>query len=287
MELQGKVAVVTGAASGIGRGIAEAVAGRGADVVVADIEADRAEEVASTISSGGTRAIAAGCDVTDSASIEALADRSWDEFGHVDVLVNNAGVFSPSPFLDIEESNARWVLDVNVMGVFLGCKIFGRRFVEQGSPAHIVNTGSENSLGMAHTNAAIYTASKHAVLALSDVLRNELPEFIGVSVLCPGIVASDLQTATRNRHERYGGPTPSSRSNGAPTGYGLTPDEVGERVADGIERGGFYIVTHPPVVEIASERWDEISAAFADQAPRFEGDDKLDTRALLRGMGRS
>ncbi|MET0895958.1 MAG: SDR family NAD(P)-dependent oxidoreductase, partial [Acidimicrobiia bacterium] len=282
----GKGAVVTGAASGIGRGIAEAFARRGADVVVADIEADRAAEVASTLEVGGTRAIAVGCDVTDASSIEDLAARAWEELGHVDVLVNNAGVFSSSPFLSIDEANARWVLDVNVMGVFFGCQVFGRRFVEQGTPAHIVNTGSENSLGMPHTNAAMYTATKHAVLALSDVLRNELPDFIGVSILCPGVVASDLQTATRNRHERYGGPTPSGRSNGAPTGFGLTPDVVGERVAEGVERGDFYIVTHPPVVELASERWDEISAAFAAQAPRFEGDDRLDTRALLRGMNR-
>jgi NAD(P)-dependent dehydrogenase (short-subunit alcohol dehydrogenase family) len=285
MEFQDKVVVVTGAASGIGRGIAEAVARRGASVVVADIEAERAEEVASTLASGGTRALAVGCDVTDSASIEALAEFAWDEFGHVDVVVNNAGVFSSSPFLDIEEANARWILDVNVMGVFLGCKIFGRRFVEQGSPAHIVNTGSENSLGMAHTNAAVYTASKHAVLALSDVLRNELPDFIGVSILCPGIVTTDLGNASRNRQERYGGSTPPGPDNSAASGYGLGPDEVGERVAQGVERGDFYIVTHPPVVEIASQRWDEISAAFAAQAPRFDGDEKLDTRALFRSMG--
>jgi NAD(P)-dependent dehydrogenase (short-subunit alcohol dehydrogenase family) len=234
------------------------------------------------------RAVAVGCDVTERSSVEALADRAWTEFGHVDVLVNNAGVLPPRALLiDIDERDARWVLDVNVVGVVLGCAVFGRRFVDQATPAHIVNTGSENSLGVPHTNAAVYTASKHAVLGLSDVLRRELPDFVGVSILCPGIVASEIASASRNRHERYGGPLHVTPRTPAP-GVGLRPDEVGARVVEAVERGDFYIVTHPPVVELAEERWQEISRAFASQAPRFDGDERLDTRAVVRGLpGRS
>jgi NAD(P)-dependent dehydrogenase (short-subunit alcohol dehydrogenase family) len=159
--------------------------------------------------------------------------------------------------------------------------VFGRRFIDQGLPAHIVNTGSENSLGVAHTNAAVYTASKHAALGLSDVLRRELPDFIGVSILCPGIVHTDLQRAARNRPDRYGGsvhhdPRP------LPPGIGLPPDEIGSRVVEAIENGSFYIVTHPPVRELVQERTAELLAAFDAQAPRFDGDDYLDTRALAR-----
>jgi NAD(P)-dependent dehydrogenase (short-subunit alcohol dehydrogenase family) len=186
------------------------------------------------------------------------------------------------PAVDIEERDARWVLEINVLGVWHGCSVFGRRLIEQGTPAHIVNTGSENSLGVPHTGAALYTASKHAILGLSDVLRRELPDFIGVSVLCPGMVATELSKSGLKRPDRFGGPF----ERGARTGVqpGLDPDEVGRRTVEGIKRGDFYIVTHPPVVELAEERWKEISAAFAEQAPRFDGDEVLDTRVFLRRL---
>ena len=186
------VAVVTGGGSGIGRGIALALARAGSTVVVADIDPARVVAVATELQSigvGPTRPEAMGvaCDVTDRAAVEQLADVAWDRYGHVDLVANNAGVFPHfSSILDLEEDDARWVLDVNLMGVWYGCGVFGKRFVEQGTPAHILNTGSENSVGVPHTHAAIYTASKHAVLGLSDVLRRELPDFVGVSVLCRG-----------------------------------------------------------------------------------------------------
>jgi len=283
-DLLDKVAVVTGGASGIGLGITRALAARGVHVVVADIEEDAAARAADELSRQGVRTQAARCDVSDRRSGEALADRAWREFGHVDIAVNNAGVFPPpGPLVDCREQDARWVLEVNVLGVLHGCAVFGRRFMDQGTPAHIVNTGSENSLGVPHTNAAVYTASKHAVLGLSDVLRRELPDFIRVSILCPGIVTTQLQSALRNRPERYGGPTPQPRRGPRP-GIGLMPDEVGIRVVQGIERDDFYIVTHPPVRELVEERAAEILAAFDAQAPRFEGDERLDTRAVLREL---
>lgn len=179
--------------------------------------------------------------------------------------------------LNIAESDARWVLDVNLMGVWYGCVAFGRRFVEQGTPAHILNTGSENSLGIAHTHAAFYTASKHAVLGLSDVLRRELPEFVGVSVLCPGMVRTDLSGSLRHRQERFGGPSEV----GVPTDRGMEPEEVGQRAVEGIRRGDFMIVTHPPVRELVEERTAEILAAFDAHAPRYAGDGELDTRAAM------
>jgi NAD(P)-dependent dehydrogenase (short-subunit alcohol dehydrogenase family) len=284
-ELRDKVAVVTGGASGIGLGIGRALVARGVHVVVADIEEDTAARAARELSQPGGRTLAVRCDVSDLASVEALADRAWREFGHVDIAVNNAGVFPPSgPLVDSREQDARWVLEVNVLGVLHGCAVFGRRFIDQGTPAHIVNTGSENSLGVPHTNAAVYTASKHAVLGLSDVLRRELPDFIGVSIVCPGIVTTQLQSALRNRPERYGGPTSPQPRRAPPAGIGLMPDDVGIRVVEGIERDDFYIVTHPPVRELVEERTAEILAAFDAQAPRFEGDERLDTRAVIRGL---
>jgi NAD(P)-dependent dehydrogenase (short-subunit alcohol dehydrogenase family) len=273
-----QVAVVTGGASGIGLGIARAFADEGARVVVADIERDAAVAAAEQLATEG---LAVGCDVTERRSVEALADAAWRAFGRVDVLVNNAGVFAPrSEIIDIEESNFRWVFEVNVLGVWHGCAVFGKRFVEQASPAHIVNVGSENSLGVPHLQAGAYTASKHAVLGLSDVLRRELPERIGVSILCPGIVPTQLGSAARNRPDRFGGPVTGGRAPSA-VDRGIPADEIGRKVVEGVLAGEFYIVTHPPVRELAEERYYEISGAFDRQAPRFDGDEALDTRKLL------
>ncbi|MWA07028.1 SDR family NAD(P)-dependent oxidoreductase [Actinomadura sp. LD22] len=283
-DLKGKVAVVTGAAEGIGAGIARALAAHGAHVVIADINAQGAEALADELAAADVRTLGLHCDVSDRTAVEALADQAFDAFGHVDIVVNNAGVLPPiKRVVDIDERDARWVLEVNVLGVLHGCSVFGRRFVEQGSPAHILNTGSENSLGLPHTGAGMYTASKHAVLGLSDVLRNELPDHIGVSVLCPGMVATRLAGNVRNRPERFGGAITPARDGAQ---HGMDPDEVGRRAVEGIRRGDFYIVTHPPVIELAKERWLEISAAFAAQAPRFEGDESLDTRAQIRRLRR-
>ena len=280
-DLRDRAAVVTGAGGGIGLGIARALAGAGVDVVVADIEADAAEAAARDLASTGVRTLACSCDVSDRSDVEALAERAWAAFGRIDILVNNAGVFPPiARLVDALEQDVRWVLDVNVMGVWNGCSVFGRRFVDQGSPAHIVNTGSENSLGMAHTGAAAYTASKHAVLGLSDVLRHELPDHIGVSIVCPGMVATRLGTAARNRPARFGGPLEPVGPPGP--ALGLDPDEVGRLTVEGVRRGDFYIVTHPPVREIVQERCAEILGAFDAHAPRFDGDDRLDTRAIMR-----
>jgi NAD(P)-dependent dehydrogenase (short-subunit alcohol dehydrogenase family) len=236
-----------------------------------------ARETAAQLAGSGVEAVAAECDVTDREAVEALASKAWAHFGHVDIAVNNAGVFPPiRRAINVDERDARWVLEVNLMGTWY-CSAFGRRFTEQGTPAHILNTGSENSLGVAHAGAAFYTASKHAVLGLSDVLRQELPDFIGVSILCPGMVATNLASSARHRPERFGGAGPEVRS----ASMGLDPADIGRAAVEGIRRGDFYIVTHPPVREIVAERAAEILAAFDAQAPRYPGDEAIDTRAVM------
>jgi NAD(P)-dependent dehydrogenase (short-subunit alcohol dehydrogenase family) len=144
-QLAGKVAVVTGA---------------GSHVMVADIDAAAARETAAQLAGTGVEAVTAECDVTDREAVEALASKAWAHFGHVDIAVNNAGVFPPvRRTISIDERDARWVLEVNLMGAWYGCSAFGRRFTEQGTPAHILNTGSENSLGVAHAGAASWRRS--------------------------------------------------------------------------------------------------------------------------------
>jgi NAD(P)-dependent dehydrogenase (short-subunit alcohol dehydrogenase family) len=179
----------------------------------------------------------------------------------VDVVANNAGVFPRfASVLDTDETEARWVLEVNLMGVWHGCAAFGRRFVEQGTPAHVLNTGSENSVGIPHTHAAFYTASKHGVLALSDVLRRELPDFVGVSVLCPGMVDTDLAASPGRRHDRFGGP--GERNPWLSLEGGMDPVEVGELAVAGMRRGDFLIMTHASVRQLTDARAEDVAAAF-------------------------
>jgi len=262
-DLKGKVAVVTGAGSGIGRGIARALAAEGCHVVVSDIEKQGAEAVADELKRGGVRSLAVPCDVADRASVEALADRAWEAMGRVDILCNNAGVGTVGTVADTTPTDVAWVFSVNFFGVWNGCSVFVPRFRQQKSPAHILNTGSEHSLGIPFPGMGIYTATKHAVLAISDVMRRELADDgIGVSILCPAVVRTEIWNAGRNRPREFGGPLESPEQYRELMATGKDPDEVGRIAVAGIKRGDFYILTHPEVRRIAEERSREVLAAF-------------------------
>ena len=263
MDIAGKVAVVTGGASGIGRGIARALAARGADVVVADVDAARAEEVAAELERAGVRSLGIACDVTERASIEELAERAWSALGRVDILCNNAGVGTMAAVVDTPVGDAEWVFAVNVWGVIHGCQVFVPRFVAAGRPAHVLNTGSEHSVGIPFPGMGIYTATKHAVLALSDVLRREVEAHgIGVSILCPGVVRTDIWNAGRSRQPRFGGPQQSPPEFATFMESGMDPDEVGRIAVAGIARGDFFIMSHPEVRAVAEARCRDVLAAF-------------------------
>lgn len=280
MELADKVAVVTGGASGIGRAIALALADKGAHVAIADVEEARAAEVAAEVAARGVLAASFDCDVASLESVERLADAAWDRFGRVDVLFNNAGVVGGSLLLDSDAKDMRWLFEVNVFGVWHGCKVFGSRFRDQGTKAWIVNTGSEHSLGVAHLQAGFYTATKHAVLALSEVLRGELPPHVGVSILCPGVVSTDFWNASRNRPAQYGGAGPAAPEVRAIMSRGKDAAEIGRRAVEGVEKEWFYIVTHAHARTFADKRHAEIAAAFDEQAPPAPGDDRYDVTTI-------
>ena len=268
MDIKNRGAVVTGAGSGIGRGIALALARRGATVVVADIEGDKAAAVAREIEDEGRTAFSTATDVRDPKAIAALADFAWSRAGHIEILCNNAGVCQPSLSLDVSDSDFRWQMEVNVHGVFYGMREFGARFLKQGHPAWICNTGSRHSVGAPMKGTAIYVATKHAVLGLAEAFRTEYGDSVGVSVLCPGIVNTALWNAGRNRPSEYGGAVAGDpRLETAQNALGLSPERVGELVATGIENEDFFIWTHPQDIDLVEKRYSEGKAAMQRQWP--------------------
>src|SRR5947209_10611823 len=189
-DLQGRVAVVTGAAGGIGLGLAEAFVEAGMRVAIADVDAARLDGARQKL---GDAAIAVPTDVTDPASVDALAAATLDAFGAVHVVCNNAGVSTLGYQWEIPLDDWHWLMDVNLFGVVHGIRTFVPILLEQGE-GHVVNTASMGGL-MTSAGSAAYSASKHAVIGLSKALRAELgiksPD-IGVTVMCPGEVATEM-----------------------------------------------------------------------------------------------
>ena len=269
MDIKSKGAVVTGAGSGIGRGIALALAEAGAEgLVIADVQQDRLDAVAEEISSRGAKAATFRCDVSKAESVEALADYAWTTLGHIEILCNNAGVVTTGPGFETTEQDLRWQFEVNVFGVFFGCKSFGRRFLEQGSKAWICNTGSHHSVGTPSVGLPTYVATKHAVLGFTDAFRLEYGSRVGFSILCPGIVNTNAWDAGRNRPTELGGPTHGNPQNQAALqAYGLSPEYVGMLVAKGIREEEFFIFTHPFTLELIEKRYHESRDAIQRQWP--------------------
>ena len=262
-DLRGKVAVVTGAAGGIGRGISRALADEGCHVVVADIQEGPARTVAGELRRRGVESMAVHCDVADRSSVEALAESAWERFGHVELLCNNAGVLHVGEAIDATDRDLHWVFGVNVFGVWHGCSVFAPRFAAQEGWSHILNTGSEHSISFPFPGLGIYTASKHAVLALSEVLRSELDERgIGITILCPAAVATALAEAGKHRHDRFGGPFRLTGNLGELLSAGLDPDHVGRLAVDAVRRGDFYALSHAEVKKQVDSRYEELLAAF-------------------------
>lgn len=279
MNFKDAVVVVTGAASGIGRALAERAVQRGARVAVADIEIAKATDAAAAINAAcageAGRAIPFQVDVSNSESFRVLADNVARELGSVNVLFNNAGVFAMGGLDRTSANNFRWVFEVNVFGTFNGITAFLpalQASAAAGRLAHIVNTGSENSLGLpAGGQFTAYTATKHAILGMSDGLRRDLNSSgIGVSVLCPGAVNTALWDSTRNRPESLGGSKRGPAALAQGFARGQDPAYVARIAFEGMEAGEFIIVTNPAIRKLAEKRNAEVAQALdiADQRCR-------------------
>lgn len=272
-DFKGKTAIVTGAASGIGLGIATALAHAGANIVLADLRPEPLEAARKTIESIGVRAVAVTIDVSDADSVAAAGKAALDAFGALHIAVNNAGVaMHGTPVEKVTPEEWDWVIGVNVKGVINGIRTFVPMIRGHGQGGHVVNTGSISSLFVREgRNQGAYAMTKYAVLALSEALEQELAgSGIGVSVLCPGGVNTAIFASAATRPDRFGGsyrrPEQEALKSAFATGM-LAPEVVGRRVLQAIQDNEFYILTHTGEREIISLRLDRIRAAFdrADQ----------------------
>jgi NAD(P)-dependent dehydrogenase (short-subunit alcohol dehydrogenase family) len=267
-ELRGQVAVVSGGASGIGRGMGEAFLERGMKVVLADVEAKPLAATVAELGDRGGEVVGVECDVSSADSVEQLRDETLSHFGAVHVLCNNAGVAGAGGGATWEAPQADWdwVMGVNLMGVIYGIRHFVPAMIDQGAPGHIVNTAS--MAGLVH-GMGIYGVTKHAVVALSESIFSEFRAAghpIGVSVLCPGWVRTRILESERNRPEA---PRPEPGPQRPETEVlraivaerieaGMDPAEVGRLVADSIEADRFYVLPHPEWMNVVENRMQRI-----------------------------
>ncbi len=242
-EFTGRTAVITGAASGIGRAVSLALAERGAKVVMADVDAEALESARAETEAHGAEAVGVVTDVTQQASVEALADAAWDRFGAVHIVHNNAGVLIRAPMLDADEKDWEWILAVNLWGVIHGVRAFVPRMLDAGEEGHIVNTASEAG-HFAGDLYGVYNTSKFAVVGLTESLARELRNTsIGVSMLCPGQVETGIFTNVNRPtvFHREGDDVPVDRRN---VDNALDPADVAAKVLAAVESGELYIFTH-------------------------------------------
>ncbi|MBK6739491.1 MAG: SDR family NAD(P)-dependent oxidoreductase [Haliea sp.] len=264
-DLAGKVAVITGAGSGIGEGIARAAASVGMHVVVADIDMQKAEAVAADI---GEHAMACKVDVSSLASVESLRDAALQRFGAVHLLCNNAGVWIGALMHDADIKDWQYLINVNLYGVIHGVKAFLPLLVKQGE-GHIVNTASMGGL-ISGPPEGLYTTTKFAVVGLSEALLMEVADKgVGVSVLCPGLVNTNLITQSFAVRPEDLNPGIDHRQPAPDVASGISPLAVGAQVLDAVREGSFYIITHDDYRDIIAGRHDGILAALDAHARRY------------------
>jgi NAD(P)-dependent dehydrogenase (short-subunit alcohol dehydrogenase family) len=275
-ELAGKTAFVTGAASGIGLGIATAFAQAGAKVMLCDIEEAALSAALKQLRLTNVDVDGVKADVSLKAELVAAAEATTARYGKVHILVNNAGVGGGGPYGTWTEASWNWTMGVNLMATIWGIEIFGPLIEQHGEGGHIVSTASIAGLISGQSNA--YNVSKYGVVALSEGLRLELaPRGIGVSVLCPGFIRTQIMNSSRNLPKRFAGAVRALPTSGpfaehanmiregmvrARVSLGIDPMYVGELVREGVENDWPYIFTDLEFEPMIEARFAAIKQGF-------------------------
>jgi NAD(P)-dependent dehydrogenase (short-subunit alcohol dehydrogenase family) len=280
-SLEGKVAVVTGAASGIGLGMTEAFASRGMKVVMADVEEAALLREADRLTRANFEVDPQLVDVSSYESVVQVADAAEARFGNIHVVCNNAGVSGGGgmrPIWDQTPNDWNWVMGVNFWGVVNGLRAFTPRIIAHGEEGHVVNTSS--ILGLTTGPGSVYGVSKHAVARLTEGLWYDLKAAganVGVTLLCPGMIATNIITSARNRPGELtaADDTPDEARRAAVAAMdarfkadGMAPREVGEKVVQAMLDEQFYLLTHADNMEAAQRRFDAILGLHDPSPPR-------------------
>ena len=262
MQFAGKTAVITGGATGIGFALAKQMGSAGARIILFEPREEVLGEATEALKALAIDAKYMAGDVTDAAAVEALADFAWAENGRGDIIVNNAGLGGPrGGILNTDLAEARALYDVNFWGVWHGIQTFGKRYRADGLPAAIYATASENALFNAlPTGGGAYVSGKHALFGLMDVLRREITNKPELSNITPGVIVPGWVA------------TPLSRN------MGMEADRFAEIIFKQMQAGEYYLVAHSYNIVRLRERIDELEAAFARYAPRYEGDEEYDVQ---------
>ncbi|HEY1749876.1 MAG TPA: SDR family NAD(P)-dependent oxidoreductase [Caulobacteraceae bacterium] len=269
-DLVGKTAFVTGAASGIGLGVATRLAQAGVKVMMCDIERDALDKAMAELKRTNADVDGVIADVSLKAELQAAADATLTRYGEIHIVHNNAGVGGGGGYGDWTDASWGWTIGVNLMAVIWGAEIFGPLIERHGQGGHIVNTASVAGLISGSGNA--YNVTKYGVVALSEGLRVELaPRGIGVSVLCPGFIRTNIVDSLRNRPERFAEAVPAGASSSLAAWLGnirerveggIDPLYVGDLVREGIEGDWPYIFTDTEFEPFIAARFAGIKAGF-------------------------
>jgi NAD(P)-dependent dehydrogenase (short-subunit alcohol dehydrogenase family) len=268
-DFSGKVAVITGAGSGFGREFARLGAREGMKLVLADVQRDSLDATVAELRAAGAEVIGEIVDVSDSGQVAQLADRAFQAFGPVHLLMNNAGVGGGGYLWENTDKDWSWVLGVNLMGVVHGIQHFVPRMLEanrHGTPGHVVNTASMAGWLCAPL-MGVYNVSKHAVVALSETLHHDLKlaqSTIGVTALCPAFVPTGIAESHRNRPRNLANPAPpttsqrmaQAASEKAVSSGRMTAEQVARLTFDAVREDRFYVFTHPQILPTVQARYE-------------------------------
>jgi NAD(P)-dependent dehydrogenase (short-subunit alcohol dehydrogenase family) len=280
-ELEGKVAVVTGAGSGMGRAMAERFAAAGMRVVAADIEQPALEATVAALTNEGATAVGVRTDVSLASDVEMLAEAAYAELGGVHLLCANAGVFSGGLVWERTVADFEWTMGVNFYGIVHAIRSFVPRMLAAGEPGHVVTTASMGGL-VTNAYSGPYYSSKFAAVGLTECLAHDLASIgapIGVSCLVPSLVATGIGTSGRNRPERFvdrlrPDPTPDAEFVDAAiqdsTASGMPPSDVAELVLDAVRTGRFWIPTKPSYHDQIRGRHDDMQALRLPASPLLD-----------------